>query len=116
MTRCGALRSSAASVAATALRCASTNAREPQKEMSKIDKFQELKKLKIRPLYLDAQATSPVDPRVLDAMLPYLTTMYGNPHSRTHAYGWESEKAVEEAREVTPNFSFPNDFRLAFYM
>lgn len=52
-----------------------------------------------KPLYLDAQATTPIDPRVLDAMLPYLTNAYGNPHSRTHAYGWESEKAVEEARK-----------------
>uniref|UniRef100_A0A1A9WMD5 cysteine desulfurase n=1 Tax=Glossina brevipalpis TaxID=37001 RepID=A0A1A9WMD5_9MUSC len=52
-----------------------------------------------RPLYLDAQATTPLDPRVLDAMLPYLTHFYGNPHSRTHAYGWESERAVEKARE-----------------
>ncbi|XP_044751200.1 cysteine desulfurase, mitochondrial [Coccinella septempunctata] len=52
-----------------------------------------------RPLYLDAQATTPLDPRVLDAMLPYLTSFYGNPHSRTHAYGWETEKAVEVARE-----------------
>lgn len=52
-----------------------------------------------RPIYLDAQATTPVDPRVLDAMLPYLTGMYGNPHSRTHAYGWESDKAIEQARE-----------------
>jgi len=40
------------------------------------------------------------DPRVLDAMLPYLTSYFGNPHSRTHAYGWESEKAVEDARAV----------------
>lgn len=52
-----------------------------------------------RPLYLDAQATTPMDPRVLDAMLPYLTNCFGNPHSRTHAYGWETEQAVEVARE-----------------
>lgn len=52
-----------------------------------------------RPLYLDAQATTPLDPRVLDAMLPYMTNFYGNAHSRTHAYGWESEKGVENARE-----------------
>ncbi|KAF7585547.1 cysteine desulfurase [Aspergillus hancockii] len=52
-----------------------------------------------RPIYLDMQATTPMDPRVLDAMLPFLTGIYGNPHSRTHAYGWESEKAVEQSRE-----------------
>ena len=52
-----------------------------------------------RPIYLDMQATTPVDPRVLDAMLPFYTGLYGNPHSRTHAYGWEVDKAVETARE-----------------
>ncbi|KAK3325223.1 pyridoxal phosphate-dependent transferase [Apodospora peruviana] len=52
-----------------------------------------------RPIYLDMQATTPLDPRVLDAMLPFYTGVYGNPHSRTHAYGWESEKAVEDARQ-----------------
>ncbi|NWS36522.1 NFS1 protein, partial [Polioptila caerulea] len=51
-----------------------------------------------RPLYMDVQATTPLDPRVLDSMLPYLTAYYGNPHSRTHAYGWESEAAMENAR------------------
>lgn len=51
-----------------------------------------------RPVYLDMQSTTPVDPRVADAMIPHLTTHYGNPHSRTHAYGWEAEKAVDEAR------------------
>jgi cysteine desulfurase len=53
-----------------------------------------------RPIYLDAQATTPTDPRVLDAMLPYMTNQYGNPHSKTHAYGWETEKAVEQGRQV----------------
>jgi cysteine desulfurase len=50
-------------------------------------------------LYMDMQATTPMDPRVLDAMLPYLTHDFGNPHSRTHQYGNEAEKAVEIARE-----------------
>lgn len=52
-----------------------------------------------RPIYLDMQATTPLDPRVLDAMLPFYSGLYGNPHSRTHAYGWETDKAVEDARE-----------------
>ncbi|MCJ1299101.1 cysteine desulfurase [Hypocenomyce scalaris] len=56
-----------------------------------------------RPIYLDMQATTPTDPRVLDAMLPFLTGLYGNPHSRTHAYGWETEKAAEQAREHIAN-------------
>ena len=48
---------------------------------------------------MDMQATTPMDPRVLDAMLPYLTHDFGNPHSRTHQYGNDAEKAVEIARE-----------------
>jgi len=52
----------------------------------------------LKPLYLDAQSTTALDPRVLDSMLPFLTSYYGNPHSRTHQYGWESEAAMETAR------------------
>lgn len=52
-----------------------------------------------RAAYLDFQATTPMDPRVVDAMLPFMTGSFGNPHSRTHAYGWEAEAAVEKARE-----------------
>jgi len=53
----------------------------------------------MKPLYMDSQATTSLDPRVLDTMLPFLTSYYGNPHSRTHQYGWESEAAMETARE-----------------
>lgn len=53
---------------------------------------------KPRPIYMDVQATTPLDKRVLDTMMPYLTDKFGNPHSRTHFYGWESEEAVENAR------------------
>ena len=51
-----------------------------------------------RAIYLDFQATTPTDPRVTDAMLPYLLQGYGNPHSNTHSYGWDTERACEDAR------------------
>ncbi|CAM3041932.1 cysteine desulfurase (tRNA sulfurtransferase), PLP-dependent [Cupriavidus taiwanensis LMG 19424] len=51
------------------------------------------------PIYMDYSATTPVDPRVADKMIPYLREQFGNPASRSHAYGWDAERAVEEARE-----------------
>ena len=51
------------------------------------------------PIYMDYGATTPVDPRVADAMIPWLREHFGNPASRSHAWGWEAEKAVEAARQ-----------------
>ncbi|WP_094783146.1 IscS subfamily cysteine desulfurase [Paraburkholderia ribeironis] len=51
------------------------------------------------PIYMDYSATTPIDPRVVDKMIPYLREQFGNPASRSHSYGWAAERAVEEARE-----------------
>lgn len=82
--------------------------RQPQRELHvgqicAAAAVKEVNQFEMKPLYLDAQATTPLDPRVLDAMLPYSISQYGNPHSRTHFYGWEAEEAVETAREHVAN-------------
>ncbi len=64
--------------------------------------------------YLDYQATTPMDPRVLDAMLPYFNTHFGNPHSRNHIYGWNAENAVEKARFEIANLIGANPKEVIF--
>lgn len=51
-----------------------------------------------RTIYLDFQSTTPIAPEVLDAMMPFMTEKYGNPHSKSHIYGWETDKIVEDSR------------------
>lgn len=67
-----------------------------------------------RSVYLDYGATTPLDYRVLDKMLPYMTSQYGNPHSRSHMFGWETEKAIEEARTHIADLIHANPKEIVF--
>ena len=69
---------------------------------------------KLKNIYFDYQATTPVDPRVLKKMMPYFGEIYGNPHSRNHAFGWEAEEGVEVAREQVAKIINANPKEIIF--
>jgi cysteine desulfurase len=66
------------------------------------------------PIYMDHAATTPCDPRVVEAMLPYFTKVYGNPGSRNHRFGWESEEGVDKAREQVAALLGANEKEIIF--
>jgi cysteine desulfurase len=67
-----------------------------------------------KPIFLDYQSTTPCDPRVVEAMMPWFTEKFGNPHSRSHAYGWESEEATEIARRQIADLIGANPKEIVF--
>lgn len=68
----------------------------------------------MNPIYLDYQASTPTDPRVVEAMAPYWTQNFGNPHSEGHPYGWTARQAVETARAQVANFINAYDDEILF--
>ncbi|MBL4603810.1 MAG: aminotransferase class V-fold PLP-dependent enzyme, partial [Emcibacteraceae bacterium] len=66
------------------------------------------------PIYLDYQATTPIDARVLQAMMPYLTDKFGNPHSVEHSYGWEAQAGVDIARKQVADLIGADENEIVF--
>jgi cysteine desulfurase len=84
------------------------------KKGSKMESSLETAQLEERVVYLDYQSTTPCDARVVEAMLPYFTEKFGNPHSRNHKFGWQAEDAVEKARQKVAHIIGANPKEIIF--